>query len=716
MGVRDFDVGRHQPHPPGYPVFIGLAKASTAVYRAVGASAAEVRGLAVWSAIGGAVLLLAMFAFSRSVLRDNEQALIATLLVAVAPLFWFTSLRPLSDVAGLAAAFVSLAAVLRAARFEPTEWSTRRTRLLLFGAVMAGLSIGFRSQMAILSVPLLAFVLVRTRMPATVRIQAFAALVAGGLAWAVPLLIASGGPAAYLRALGSQAGEDFSGVVMLWNHRTPRVAVMAMLNTFMLPWDSPVLAGIVLSLAAAGFLVLCLRKPRAAAILILVFGPYMGFHLLLQETFHTRYALPLVPLVAMLAAVLLAQARRAATAVATAALVVACLLLAVPAGAAFGRLPSPMFAALGEMNVVAERGVAPLVAMHRRIWSESRRARPWSGALPGRLLESPRDYEWLEVTRTWREGDESDVWFVADPRRTDLALIDSEHRRTREYRWPFDPVVYVGGARPDELDWHIYSQPGWFLEQGWALTPEIAGITERDGWGPHRKPSIGWIRRRPGETMLMIGGRHLGGPTEPPAALTLAIDGRRLATFEIRPGYFLEFVPVPAGALEGEGRFARLTVTANPARPGPTSRVALEQFNLQAPDAIQFGFADGWYEPEYNPQTARSWRWSSEAAVLQVHPINRDVSVEIQGESRLRYYHPASPVRVTAGGRALGEYWPEGDFAIDVTVPADVLTAAKGRVVLESSDFFIPGERVGSADRRHLALRVYSVRVKGPAR
>ena len=33
---------------------------------------------------------------------------------------------------------------------------------------------------------------------------------------------------AYAAALGSQAGEDFSGVVMLWTTRTPRVALDAL--------------------------------------------------------------------------------------------------------------------------------------------------------------------------------------------------------------------------------------------------------------------------------------------------------------------------------------------------------------------------------------------------------------------------------------------------------------------------------------------------------
>jgi hypothetical protein len=36
MGVRDFDIARHQPHPPGYPVYIALGKASTAALRLAG--------------------------------------------------------------------------------------------------------------------------------------------------------------------------------------------------------------------------------------------------------------------------------------------------------------------------------------------------------------------------------------------------------------------------------------------------------------------------------------------------------------------------------------------------------------------------------------------------------------------------------------------------------------------------------------------------------
>jgi hypothetical protein len=44
LGVREFDVAKHQPHPPGYPICIALAKASTASLRFVGVDAPAPRG------------------------------------------------------------------------------------------------------------------------------------------------------------------------------------------------------------------------------------------------------------------------------------------------------------------------------------------------------------------------------------------------------------------------------------------------------------------------------------------------------------------------------------------------------------------------------------------------------------------------------------------------------------------------------------------------
>jgi hypothetical protein len=361
------------------------------------------------------------------------------------------------------------------------------------------------------------------------------------------------------------------------------------------------------------------------------------------------------------------------------------------------------------MRLLGNAGANPIIGMHRRVFTESRRARLFTGDLPGRLLAAPRDYEWLELTRAWREGYDGEVWFVADPRRTDLALIDQEHARTREYRWPFKGAVYVGGARPDELDWHVLSNPGWFLEQGWALTPEIAGITERDNGGPHRRPSVGWVRRRAAESLMTIGGRHLGGAS--PATIVVSVDDHPIATLEVREGFFLQMVPIPAGTLSGAGRYARLSVVSHGPNGAPSPRVAIEQFNLQTLDRPQFGFDDGWYEPEYNTTTARSWRWMSERANLRIQSGGRPVLLTLRAESPLRYFNGAPHVTVSAGSRVLAELTPAADFTVEVSIPPDVLSAANGRVTVTSDRVFVPGDRDGSADRRRLALRVYSVKV-----
>ena len=86
----DFDVAQHQPHPPGYPLFIALGKLSTPVLRAAGVASPEVRGLAVWSALAGAGLLLLVFTLWRTLDPHPLRPALAAVMAAASPLFWFT--------------------------------------------------------------------------------------------------------------------------------------------------------------------------------------------------------------------------------------------------------------------------------------------------------------------------------------------------------------------------------------------------------------------------------------------------------------------------------------------------------------------------------------------------------------------------------------------------------------------------------------------------
>jgi hypothetical protein len=251
------------------------------------------------------------------------------------------------------------------------------------------------------------------------------------------------------------------------------------------------------------------------------------------------------------------------------------------------------------------------------------------------------------------------------------------------------------------------------LDRGWALTAEVAGVTARDGLGPHRKPCIAWIRTRADAATLMIGGRHLGPQGDPAARLSISLNGASLETFETKPGYFFRLLPLPAGALTGAAGYLPLEVKS--AAADGSSRmlsVGLEQFDVQSMGAPMVGAQEGWFEPEYDPRTARAWRWSSEKAVLWVRPAGRNVTLTFSGESPLRYYDPAPTVTVSVAGREITRFSPAADFTQSVVLPADALAAADGHVVIASDKFFVPAERGGSADKRHLALKIYSYAVR----
>jgi len=569
--------------------------------------------------------------------------------------------------------------------------------------------------MFVLTLPLVAWLMLDWRVPPARRPIAgtLAAVIAGVLVWAIPLTIASGGPSAYLNVLSHQGGEDFSGVRMLWTSHTVRDIAYALRDTFVLPWATVPLATTVLVLAGAGALVVAWRSRMALWVIALSVVPYAAFHLLFQEAVTVRYALPLVLPIAYLVVSALEWPGRGVLPAGAAALAAWSLFVTLPATVSYGRTGSPAFRALGEAAGGAVDPGQPerVVAFH----AVARRAAEWMGAaLPARVLTGPHGHEWLALVNHWKSSPGSVVSFVADPRRTDLLLFDPTARSApRPYRWGFVEPPFVGGARPGDSDVYTMRPPGWMLDRGWALTAELGGVSARDGAGPHLKPTVAWIRSRPEDALLMIGGRHLGGSGDPDIHLNLTLDGRPLHSLDAKPGYFFTLVPVAAGTLAGSGPYVPLEVKSETAGGnGGAIPAGLEQFDLQSPGVPMVGAAEGWYEPEYNPRTARSWRWVSERGTLWVRPVGRDVTLTLTGESPLRYYDAAPSVTISIAGRQIARYQPQADFTQDVVLPADALASAEGRVVVESDKFFVPGDRDAAADRRHLALRIYSFAVR----
>lgn len=716
LGVRAYDPVRHQPHPPGYPVYIALGKLSALVW------SNEAARLAIWSAIFGALALVPLGYVFKAVdgLDDRPHAptrpVMAVLVAACCPLFWLMAVRPLSDVPGLGLALVAqalLASAFLAQRpTTPSASSSARNsasgRLIVLGALAAAVSIGVRSQAGWLTLPLLVLVLLdRTgKGAAGAWLGSAMSFVLGVTSWAIPLIVASGGWNRYLAALSAQAGEDLAGVDMLATHPGPRQLVFALRDTLITPWGAVWLAAVLLVLAGIGLMVMIVRDRRGLLLLGATWGPYAVFHLLFQETLTVRYALPLILPVAYLAVRGASVLGERPMMLAAGSISIAGLLLGVPAARVYAASPSPVSRALAECDRSA-KGL--MLGMHQVF----ARAVLLAGRNPQMTLGAPVGHEWLELVNYFSAGDRRPVVFLADPRRTDLVLIDHAARQTlASYRWPDALAMLMSGTRPGGADLIRIDRPGWLLEQGWALTPETAGIAHLDQ--SRRVPTVtGLVRRRDGAVVLMIGGREIGNAADPEARVELALDGRPLHRFLVKPGrFFLSMVTLPAGVLAGPGPYGHLAVTAAAAE-GPHRAVqpSIEQFDLQSADSIVFGYEDGWHELEYDRYTGRPWRWSTDRGTIAIHGSG-PLTLRLTGESPLKSFDRPSQVVIRAGEQMLASQFLASDFDMTVPIPAAALAAAQGRLSIETDQSFVPAERIGSPDRRRLGLKIFGVDIR----
>ncbi len=387
----------------------------------------------------------------------------------------------------------------------------------------------------------------------------------------------------------------------------------------------------------------------------------------------------------------------------------AALIVAVPGGVAYGREPHPAFRAIAD--AVQRARVQPPAA----IYSHYAVRRPLQAADTGSLhvIEPRTQFEWLGLVDYWRKGGTAPVWFLADHRRTDLALIDPESRSdVVRYQWDVERRPELSGTRPLGVDWYRLGVPGWFAGQGWSLTPETGGLTQATSMGPDHRSIEAWVRRRPGPFHLLVGARHLGDPGDADADVIVAVDGRRIDG--VRVGLaernVFRFVDLPQG-LSGEGPFATLTITSTSADANRRAPVAVRQFDIQPVTQMIYGYGEGWHEAEYTVDNGLTWRWTSERSVLRIQGPPRPVRIAIRGESPLRYFDRPPAVKLTAGGETIAQFQPDDAFEWSATVPADALARSGGAVAIETDRVYLPGQAEGTADQRHLGLRIFDLRV-----
>jgi len=185
LALKEFDIAKHQPHPPGYLLYVALG-------RLLNASLANpTLAYVALAMLFSAGCTFVLYHLARR-LYDRSTALVAASLLAVSPLFWFYGSVGLTYAGDAFAASVVAWFAYGALRGHVPS--------LYWGAVALGLAGGMRQSVLVLLLPLClvsAVVGIRSRR----RLVPAATLLATAvLVWLVPMLWLSGGPAAYLGA------------------------------------------------------------------------------------------------------------------------------------------------------------------------------------------------------------------------------------------------------------------------------------------------------------------------------------------------------------------------------------------------------------------------------------------------------------------------------------------------------------------------------------
>jgi len=185
LALREFDVAKHQPHPPGYLLYVALGRLLNIPL--ADPNLAYVTLAMVFSA----ATTVAVFCLARA-LYDRVTAAAAATLLAVSPLFWFYGSVGLTYAGEAFGASLVAAFAYSALRGRP--------RSLYACAAALGLVGGIRPSVLVLLFPLCVACAVMGIRNLRRLLVAAALMVAAILSWFLPLLWLTGGLTAYLRA------------------------------------------------------------------------------------------------------------------------------------------------------------------------------------------------------------------------------------------------------------------------------------------------------------------------------------------------------------------------------------------------------------------------------------------------------------------------------------------------------------------------------------
>ncbi|HEY8132105.1 MAG TPA: glycosyltransferase family 39 protein [Thermoanaerobaculia bacterium] len=293
--VLKFDPWSSRPHPPGYPLYVGLGK-FFALF--TGDPFEALIALSVIASVIGFVALSIAF---RHILQDPDLAVCGALLFYFSASMLVHGTLPLSD--GPALMFVAL--MLWAATAFPDHVTERRAIAL---GLAASAAIGTRPQLVVSVLPLLLILLLWTR---NVR-KIIAGLISFGvlsIAWFAPLMDAAGGWSKLLLWETRQAGYVAAHDAAMSRGASTTSVILSRFVAH--PWGPKWIALPLALIALFGIFVLA-RKPKRPLLAVAIFTiiQFVFAIYVMDPADGARYSLPHMVIIALLIAAGLDVIRR----------------------------------------------------------------------------------------------------------------------------------------------------------------------------------------------------------------------------------------------------------------------------------------------------------------------------------------------------------------------------------------------------------------------
>lgn len=175
LALHEFDILKHQPHPPGYPLYILLGKFLHYFIKS------DVKALTFLSALCGSVSIFITYLFTKKMF-NKKVALFSSIILSVLPVHWVLSEIAISNIPGLF--FLTL---LVHVSYRDLTGSNDKTLL----GFISGITLGVRATDAPIVIGILLFSALKKR-----RIRYLIYLSIGVLfgisIWFIPLILKTG--------------------------------------------------------------------------------------------------------------------------------------------------------------------------------------------------------------------------------------------------------------------------------------------------------------------------------------------------------------------------------------------------------------------------------------------------------------------------------------------------------------------------------------------